>query len=64
MRRCNKWLRWAFVEAAWVAVGCSGYFGEFYKAKRALDKKPNTAILAVARRRAAVSGFSALSFCR
>ena len=26
---CNKWLRWAFVEAAWVAIGCSAYFGDF-----------------------------------
>ncbi|HEY5894204.1 MAG TPA: transposase [Chthoniobacterales bacterium] len=24
---CNKWLRWAFIEAAWVAIGCSPYFG-------------------------------------
>lgn len=55
LRHCNKWLRWAFVEAAWVAVGCSGYFGEFYKAKRALGKKPNTAILAVARRMARIT---------
>ena len=20
---CNRWLKWAFIEAAWVAVGCS-----------------------------------------
>ena len=46
---CNKWLRWAFVEAAWVAIGCSAYFGDFYKRKRALGKKPNIAILATAR---------------
>src|SRR5262245_6791544 len=46
---CNKWLRWAFVEAAWVAIGCSAYFGDFYKRKRALGKKANTAILATAR---------------
>jgi hypothetical protein len=45
---CNKWLRWAFVEAAWVAIGCSAYFRDFYKRKRALGKKPNTAILATA----------------
>ena len=43
---CNKWLRWAFVEAAWVAIGCSAYFGDFYKRKRALGKEPNIAILA------------------
>jgi transposase len=47
--RCNKWLRWAFVEAAWVAVGCSPYFGDFYRRKRALGKKANSAILATAR---------------
>jgi transposase len=46
---CNKWLRWAFIEAAWVAIGCSAYFGDFYKCKRALGKKPNIAILATAR---------------
>lgn len=53
--RCNKWLRWAFVEAAWVAVGCSHYFGDFYKAKRAAGKKANTAILATARRMARIT---------
>ena len=50
MRHCNKWLRWAFVEAAWVAVGCSPYFGDLYRAKKANGKKSNTAILCVARR--------------
>jgi transposase len=49
MRACNKWLRWAFVEAAWVSVGCSPYFGDYYKRKRALGKKANTAIIATAR---------------
>ena len=39
----------AFVEAAWVAIGCSAYFGDFYKRKRALGKKPGLAILATAR---------------
>lgn len=47
---CNKWLRWAFVEAAWVAVGCSPYFGGFYRHHRTRGKKANTAILIVARR--------------
>src|SRR5205823_13980260 len=47
---CNKWLRWAFIEAAWVAVGCSGYFGSFYRRQRARGKKSNTAITIVARR--------------
>ena len=49
LRHCNKWLRWAFVEAAWVAIGCSPYFGDFYRRKRSLGKKPNIAILATAR---------------
>ena len=39
LRHCNKWLRWAFVEAAWVAIGCSAYFGDFYKRKRALGQE-------------------------
>jgi transposase len=50
MRHCNKWLRWAFVEAAWVAMGCCPYFGDLYRTKKALGKKSNTAILCVARR--------------
>ena len=50
MRHCNKWLRWGFVEAAWVAMGCSPYFGGLYQKKRAAGKKANTAILCVARR--------------
>lgn len=55
MPHCNKWLRWGFVEAAWVAVGCSPYFGNLYKSKRALGKKANTAILATARRMARIT---------
>jgi hypothetical protein len=55
MPHCNKWLRWGFVEAAWVAVGCSAYFGDLYKSKRALGKKANTAILATARRMARIT---------
>lgn len=55
LTQCNKWLRWAFVEAAWVAVGCSPYFGDYYKAKRAHGKKANTAILATARRMARIT---------
>ena len=47
---CNKWLRWALVEAAWVAVGCDGYFGGFYRYHRARGKKANTAIMITARR--------------
>jgi transposase len=47
---CNKWLRWAFIEGAWVASGCSPYFGALYKRHRARGKKANTAITIVARR--------------
>jgi hypothetical protein len=49
LRHCNEWLAEAFVEAAWVSIGCSAYFGDFYNRKRALGKKPNIAILATAR---------------
>lgn len=55
MKHCNKWLRWAFVEAAWVAMGCDSYFGDLYKRKRAAGKKANTAILCVARRMARIT---------
>lgn len=47
---CNKWLRWALVEAAWVAVGCSAYFGALYRHHRSRGKKANTAITIIARR--------------
>lgn len=47
---CNKWLRWAYVEAAWVAIGCSPYFGQLYQQHRSRGKKANTAIMIVARR--------------
>lgn len=47
---CNKWLRWAFVEAAWVAVGCSSYFGTLYRQHRLRGKAANKAIAIVARR--------------
>jgi transposase len=47
---CNKWLRWALIEASWVAIGCSPYFGALYHQHRARGKKANTAITIVARR--------------
>jgi transposase len=50
VRGCNKWLRWALVEAAWVAVGCDAYFGGFYRHHRTRGKKANTAIMMTARR--------------
>jgi transposase len=47
---CNKWLRWALIEASWVAIGCSPYFGGLYREHRRRGKKANTAITIVARR--------------
>jgi transposase len=55
MKHCNKLLRWAFVVAAWVAMGCDSYFGDFNKKKRALGKQANSAILCVARRMARIT---------
>ena len=46
----NRWLKWAFIEAAWVAIGCSPYFGALYQRHRARGKKANTAITIIARR--------------
>lgn len=51
---CNKWLKWAFIEAAWVAVGCSATFGSLYRYHRQRGKKANTAITIVARRMAKI----------
>jgi transposase len=48
--QCNRWLKWAYVEAAWVAVGCSPYFGGLYRYHRGRGKQANTAITIVARR--------------
>src|SRR6476620_11345914 len=31
LTQCNRWLKWAFIEAAWVAIGCNGYFGAHFK---------------------------------
>lgn len=50
MSRSNKWLKWAFVEAAWVAVGCDGYFGSLYRRMKLRGKPSSKAIVAVARR--------------
>ncbi len=48
--RCNQWLRWALVEASWVAIQCSGYFGELYRRQRLRGKAAHHAITIVARR--------------
>ena len=52
---CNRWLKWAFIEAAWVAVGCSDYFGSFYGKQRLRGKGANDAITIVARRMAKIA---------
>jgi transposase len=51
----NRWLQWAFIEAAWVAVGCSAYFGRLYRRQRARGKNANVAITSVARRMCQIS---------
>lgn len=54
--QCNKWLRWAFVEAAWVAIGCDGYFGALYRrAREQSGHGANTAIIIIARRMAEIA---------
>jgi transposase len=52
---CNKWLKWAFIEAAWVAVGHSPYFGTLYRYHRSRGKKANTAICITAHRMAEIA---------
>jgi transposase len=54
MKQTNRWLRWALVEAAWVAVGCDPYFRTHY-GLRYKHKGAKTAIVAVARRLAEVT---------
>ena len=53
--QCNRWLKWAFIEAARVAIGCDGYFGGLFKRQRDRGKKANTAITIVARRIAQIA---------
>ena len=49
MPQTNKWLRWALVEAAWVAVRLDPYFRAHF-AKRRAHKPAQSAIVATARR--------------
>ena len=51
---CNRWLRWALVEAAWVAVGHDAYFGALYRQHRGRGKSATIAITIVARRLAQI----------
>lgn len=53
MKMSNKWLRWALVEAAWVAVRHDPYFRHQF-GLRYRSKGAKTAIIAVARRLAEV----------
>ncbi len=48
--QCNKWLRWALIEASWSAIQFSGYFGAIYRCARARGKNKNVAITMVAHR--------------
>ena len=54
--QCNGWLRWAFVEAAWVDIGGDGYFGALCRrARETSGHGANTAIIIVARRMAEIA---------
>lgn len=48
--QCNRWMRWSLIEASWVAIQCSSYFGQLYRLHKARGKKSNQAIVIVARR--------------
>ncbi len=52
--QCNKWLRWALVEASWSAIQFSAYFGGVYRSARARGKNKNIAITMVAHRMAKI----------
>jgi len=49
IKQSNKWLRWAMVEAAWIAIRHDPYFRTHY-GRRVRAKGSQTAIIAVARR--------------
>jgi transposase len=46
---CNKWLRWALMEAAWLAIRQSPYGRSYYEARKR-RKGPHTGAVALARR--------------
>jgi transposase len=52
--QCNKWLRWALIEASWSAIQFSGYFGAIYRNARARGKNKNVAITMAAHRMAKI----------
>lgn len=45
---CNKWLRWAFVEAAWVSIRNSAYCRRYFETRKR-NKGAHTAAIALAR---------------
>jgi transposase len=47
---CNHWLRWAFIEGAWSAIGSSSYLSSIYRRHRARGKQARAAIVIVAHR--------------
>jgi transposase len=52
--QCNKWLRWALIEASWSAIQFSGYFAAIYRRARLRGKNKNIAITHVAHRLAQI----------
>jgi len=52
--QCNKWLRWALIEASWSAIQFSGYFAGIYRHARLRGKNKNIAITHVAHRLAQI----------
>lgn len=50
LHACNHYLQWAFIEAAWIAIGCDEYFRGIYRRHRARGKGANEAIAITARR--------------
>ena len=52
--QCNKWLRWALVEASWSAIQFSGSFGAIYRTAHQHGKNKNVAITMVAHRLAKI----------
>ncbi len=49
MPSCNRWLRYAFIEAAWVAITTSPYFRSIFDRIKK-SKGSNTAIVVIARK--------------
>lgn len=54
IKMSNKWLRWAFVEAAWVSIRVSPYC-RFYYERCKSRKGASTAVVALARRLAEIT---------